>query len=176
MKKLVGAKRYVEKEFSSLADIAHSVGFDAGTPANRVAEYLEEYAARTHGVTLIYAQETAEDLLRKLADARVLQEEWFRYNRSGGDPLRLRECVIDIFDYAEILDHEGKIYGVRFPNSCLVATAHYEPDLYERGRSRNHVAKIRTPCLLAALCIPRPYYMAHSARRCSGSRDLSPLC
>ena len=89
MKKL-GARRYVERTFCSLADIAHSVGFDAGTPADRVAEYLEEYAARTHGVTLIYAQEVAEDLLAKLADPRVLQEEWFRYNRNGGDHLRYK--------------------------------------------------------------------------------------
>ena len=131
MKKLVGAKRYVEKTFYSLVDVAHCVGFDAGTPADRVTEYLEEYAERTHGVTLIDAQEVAEDLLRKLADPRILQEEWFRYNRNGGDPLHLRECVIDLFGYAEILDHRGTVYGVRFPNSCLVTTTHYEPDLYE---------------------------------------------
>ena len=130
MKKL-GARRYVERTFCSFADIAHSVGFDAGTPADRVAEYLEEYAERTHGVTLIYAQETAEDLLRKLADARVLREEWFRYNRNGGDPLNFRELIIEPFGYAEILDHDGRVYGVRFPNSCLLATTHYEPDLYE---------------------------------------------
>ena len=87
MKKLVGAKRYVETTFCSPTDVAHCVGFDAGTPANRVAEYLEEYAERTHGMTLIAAQEVAEDLLRKLTNPRILQEEWFRYNCDGGDPL-----------------------------------------------------------------------------------------
>jgi len=136
MKKSVGAKRYVEKTFCSLTDAAHCVGFDARTPADRVAEYLEEYAERTHGVALIDAREVAEDLLRKLTNPRILQEEWFRYNRNGGDPLHLRECVIDLFGYAEILDHRGTVYGVRFPNNCVLATEHYEPDFYEGEDAR----------------------------------------
>ncbi len=131
MKKLVGAKRYVETTFCSPTDVAHCVGFDARTPANRVAEYLEEYAERTHGMTLIAAQEVAEDLLRKLTNPRILQEEWFRYNCDGGDPLNFRELIIEPFGYAEILDHDGRVYGVRFPNSCLLATEYYEPDFYE---------------------------------------------
>lgn len=130
MKKL-GARRYVEKNFCSLTDIAHSVRFDAGISAERVAEYLEEYAARTHGVTLANTLQAAEDSLAKLADPVILQQEWFRYNRNGGDPLRIRECVIDLFGYAEILDHDERIYGVRFPESCVLATQCEEPDLYE---------------------------------------------
>jgi hypothetical protein len=174
MKKL-GAKRYVEKTFCSLADIAHSVGFDAETPTDRVAEYLEEYAARTHGVTLIYAQETAEDLLRKLADTRVLREEWFKYNRNGGDPLHLRELIIEPFGYVEILDHRGKIYGVRFPNSCLVATEYYEPDFYEGeeaeimwGKYARHIAWLP--------CVSRGHIIWHTALEDAEDRVIFPLC
>jgi hypothetical protein len=173
--KRLDARTYLKETFRSVTDAAHSVWFDAGTPANRVAEYLEEYAARTHGVMLIDAQEMAEHLLQKLADARVLQEEWFRYACNGGDPLRLRENVIEPFGYAEILDHRGKIYGVRFPNSCLVATAYDEPDLYEGEDARTMWKKYaRHVSWLQHVC--RGHIIWHTAHEDAQDHEIFPLC
>lgn len=173
--KRLGAKRYVEKTFCSLADVAHSVGFDAETPASRVAECLEEYAERTHGVRLIDAREVAEDLLRKLTNPQILQEEWFRYNRNGGDPLHLRELIIEPFGYAEILDHRGKIYAVRFPNSCVLTTEHYEPELYEGEDARTMWQKYaRHISWLPHVC--RGHIIWHTAHEDAQDHAIFPLC
>jgi hypothetical protein len=76
---------------------------------------------------------------------------------------------------AKILDHEGKIYGVRFPNSCLVATEHYEPDLYE-GEEAEIMWRKYARHVSWLPYVSRGHIIWHTALEDAEDHAIFPLC
>ena len=75
----------------------------------------------------------------------------------------------------EILDHRGKIYAVRFPNSCLVATHCGEPEVYEGEDARIIWEKyVRHIYWLPHVCRGRIIW--HTAFEDAEDHVIFPLC